>query len=101
MTVEIVISIAGLVVVVYGAIIYDFYQKLDRKQDLSLCQEIKRGINADLARGDKRFDKLIEEIQENSRCLTQISENLALTIQRLQGLENRLPVLERRQEARL
>jgi len=98
MTVEIVLSIAGLVIVVYGAIINDLYHKLELKQDISLCQEIKRGIEADLARGDKRFDELLEELKSLSRCMADISKNLALTIQRLQAIEERLPMLERRKE---
>jgi len=98
MNAEIVVSIAGLIVVVYGAIIYDIYQKMDLKQDKSMCEEIKSTIKTDLARGDKRFDELIEELKILSKRMAEISTNLALTIQRLQAIEDRLPQLERRKD---
>ena len=98
MIVEVVVSVAGLIVIVYGAIIHDLYAKITLKQDISLCQEIKRGIDADLARGDKRFDELLDELKQLARCLNELSKNLALTAQRLQAIEDRLPLLERREE---
>lgn len=98
MSVEIIVSIAGLIVIVYGAIIHDLYAKLALKQDVALCQEIKRGLDADLARGDKRFDELLEELKQLAKAMHEISKNLALTIQRLQAIEDRLPQLERRRE---
>lgn len=99
---DVLMSLMGLVVALYGFILADIYQKLkaldDTKQDVRLCEEVKKNFIVELAKGDKKFDEVLIEIKSLISAMALTNQNLALAVQRLQAVEEKLPRLERRRD---
>jgi hypothetical protein len=90
------VGIIGIVCVVYGVVFSDLYKKIDNKQDVTVCREIKAKIDADLLRGDKKFDEVMLEIRALSKSINELVAQFRLITHRLKELEEKLPQFERR-----
>ena len=104
-----ILSIAQVLIgVIFGFMVWlirankkELDEKLSLKQDITLCDEIKKGFQADFGRGERKFDELIHTLREQTKTFSGLSESLAKVVVRLDYIERRhttYPPLHRRDE---